>query len=195
MSALTDTSKIKKDDPADPEKCMVYYYNKLINSKNINEICSECKKGSRGCVQCKKELIANMQEFLKPIKERAKKYEEDEKLVDEILLKCTNKAQFFNNLPEAPRMDGAYELLETLQRQGIQIILVTGSGQRSLLNRLNNNYPNIQETIVLRFAFFLTRSLSVSNDFSSLLFFFGSTITRPLNFSFLRTTYLQQNFR
>lgn len=63
------------------------------------------------------------------------------------------KAQFFNNLPEAPRMDGAYELLETLQRQGIQIILVTGSGQRSLLNRLNNNYPNIfhHDTMVTSF--------------------------------------------
>lgn len=93
MSALTDTNKIKKDDPADPEKCMVYYYHKLINSNNVEDICKECKQGCRGCVQCKKELITNMQEFLKPIKERAKKYEDNPSLVDEILISSTNKAK------------------------------------------------------------------------------------------------------
>ena len=31
MSAVTDKNKIKKDDPADPDVCMVYYYHKLIN--------------------------------------------------------------------------------------------------------------------------------------------------------------------
>lgn len=33
MNAVTDTSKIKKDDPANPDVCMVYYYHKLVNSK------------------------------------------------------------------------------------------------------------------------------------------------------------------
>lgn len=93
MSALTDTNKIKKDDPADPDKCMVYYYHKLINSNNVETICKECKKGCRGCVQCKKELITNMQEFLRPIKERAKKYEDNPDLIDEILINGTNKAK------------------------------------------------------------------------------------------------------
>ena len=32
MGALTDTTKIKKDDPANPDVCMVYYYHKLVNS-------------------------------------------------------------------------------------------------------------------------------------------------------------------
>ena len=56
MSAVTDPNKIKKDDPANPDVCMVYYYHKLVNKDEdqINTICSECKKGDRGCVQCKK---------------------------------------------------------------------------------------------------------------------------------------------
>ena len=94
MGAVTDPNKIKKDDPANPDVCMVYYYHKLINNEeNINTICSECKQGSRGCVQCKKELIEKMNEFLKPIQEKRKVYEENPELVKEILDKGTKKAQ------------------------------------------------------------------------------------------------------
>ena len=94
MGAVTDPNKIKKDDPADPNVCMVYYYHKLNNNEeNINTICAECKQGARGCVQCKKELIEKMNEFLKPIQEKRKIYEEHPELVDEILNKGTEKAR------------------------------------------------------------------------------------------------------
>ena len=94
MSAITDPNKIKKDDPANPDVCMVYYYHKLVNnSDNVNQICAECKKGSRGCVQCKKELIAKMNEYLEPIKKRRQKYEDNPELVDEILKEGTAKAR------------------------------------------------------------------------------------------------------
>lgn len=93
MNAVTDTNKIKKDDPADPDKCMVYYYHKLINSENLNTICEECKKGSRGCVQCKKELIENMNKFLNPIREKAKYYEDNPEVVDNILFEGTKRAR------------------------------------------------------------------------------------------------------
>ncbi len=85
MAALTDTSKIRKDDPADPDKCMVYYYHKLLENKNIETVCAECKQGKRGCVACKRELIAVMEEFLKPFREKRKYYEENPEIVDEIL--------------------------------------------------------------------------------------------------------------
>lgn len=94
MSAITDPSKIKKDDKANPDICMVYYYHKLVNSKdNLKTICSECKAGSRGCVQCKKELIASLNDFLTPIREKRKFYENNPKLVQEILDKGTSTAQ------------------------------------------------------------------------------------------------------
>lgn len=94
MGAVTDPNKIKKDDPANPDVCMVYYYHKLVNNEeNVNTICSECKKGSRGCVQCKKELIEKMNEFLSDIKDRRKKYEDNPELIDEILNKGTEKAR------------------------------------------------------------------------------------------------------
>ena len=94
MGAVTDPDKIKKDDPANPDVCMVYYYHKLVNNEeNVNTICSECKNGSRGCVQCKKELIEAMKEFLKPIQERRKFYEDNPEEVDRILKEGTEAAR------------------------------------------------------------------------------------------------------
>ncbi len=93
MNAVTDTSKIKKDDPANPDVCMVYYYHKLVNSKNIDTVCQECKKGHRGCVQCKRELIEAMTNFLKPIQENRKYYEEHPEIVHNILNEGTNAAK------------------------------------------------------------------------------------------------------
>jgi len=93
MSAKTDTTKIAKDDPANPEVCMVYYYHKLLENANLETVCEECKKGARGCVACKKELIGKMEEFLAPIREKRKYYEENPELVDKILLEGTKKAK------------------------------------------------------------------------------------------------------
>ena len=94
MGAVTDPNKIKKDDPANPDICMVYYYHKLVNNEeNLNTICSECKKGSRGCVQCKKELIEAMNNFLKPIQEKRKFYEDNPEEVNKILEKGTHEAK------------------------------------------------------------------------------------------------------
>ncbi len=93
MSAVTDPKKIKKDDPANPKVCMVYYYHKLIKNDNINTVCSECKNGTRGCVACKKELITKMMEFLKPIQDKRKYYEQHLDEVDQILISGTNNAR------------------------------------------------------------------------------------------------------
>ncbi len=94
MGAVTDPNKIKKDDPANPEVCMVYYYHKLVNNEqNLNTICSECKLGTRGCVQCKKELINEMNNFLSDVRTRRKHYEENPELVDKILNDGTEKAR------------------------------------------------------------------------------------------------------
>lgn len=93
MGAVTDPNKIKKDDKANPHVCMVYYYHQLVNQDNLKTVCSECKEGLRGCVACKKELINSMMEFLKPIQDRRKVYEENPNLVDEILIDGTKKAK------------------------------------------------------------------------------------------------------
>ena len=72
---------------------MVYYYHKLIGNENLETVCKECKAGKRGCVACKKELINKMLEFLKPIAEKRKYYEEHPEKVEEILKEGSKKAK------------------------------------------------------------------------------------------------------
>lgn len=85
MTAVTDPNKLRKDDKANPDVCMVYYYHKLIKNPEISTVCSECRNGERGCVFCKKELSRAIIEFLKPIQERRKYYEEHPEEVEKIL--------------------------------------------------------------------------------------------------------------
>ena len=89
MTAVTDPNKIRKDDPANPEVCMVYYYHKLIRNPEVSTVCEECKNGERGCVYCKKELARAISEFLKPIQERRKYYEDRPEEVEQILKEGT----------------------------------------------------------------------------------------------------------
>lgn len=93
MSAITDTNKLKKDDPANPDVCMVYYYHKITNNKNLDAICKECKNGKRGCVFCKKELISHMMEFLKEYQEKRLFYETHPEEVKKILKEGTEAAK------------------------------------------------------------------------------------------------------
>lgn len=55
----------------------------------------------------------------------------------------TEKTRLFNQLPEANTMPGASELLEKVVKEGLIPILVTGSGQRSLITRLDKEFPGV----------------------------------------------------
>ncbi len=94
MSAVTDPNRIKKDDLGNPDICMVSYYHNLFTPKEeYNTVCEECRAGKRGCVVCKKQLAKNINATLEPIREKRKYYEERPELVDEILIKGTEKAR------------------------------------------------------------------------------------------------------
>ena len=53
------------------------------------------------------------------------------------------KSDVFSRCPEAPRMPGAYELLKKGKADGFIPMVVTGSGQVSLIDRLNHNFPDV----------------------------------------------------
>ncbi len=53
------------------------------------------------------------------------------------------KSNIFNTLPKAKPMPGADSLLQQIKKEGFQIVLVTGSGQKSLLQKLNKSYAGI----------------------------------------------------
>ena len=94
MSAVTDPKRIKKDDLGNPDVCMVAYYHQLFTEKEEYEnVCKECRAGTRGCVACKKQLAQNIIKTLEPIREKRKYYEEHPELVDKNLIEGTKKAR------------------------------------------------------------------------------------------------------
>lgn len=63
------------------------------------------------------------------------------------------KSKVFNFLPEAKPMPGALETLQAVKTKGLKIVLVTGSAQTSLLEKLERSYPGFfhQELMVTGF--------------------------------------------
>lgn len=53
------------------------------------------------------------------------------------------KSDEFNRMPQPPVMPGAQAIMDFFKTTGMKRVLVTGSGQNSLLNRLDNDYPEI----------------------------------------------------
>lgn len=53
------------------------------------------------------------------------------------------KTVYFNELPKAPTIDGALEMTHFLKGADIATVLVTGSGQPSVLDRLDVDFPGI----------------------------------------------------
>ena len=66
-----------------------------------------------------------------------------EAIEDEIKKIYQTKSDIFNSLPKAEPMQGAYTLLQEIKNSGLQPVLVTGSGQLSLIDNLNHHFPGI----------------------------------------------------
>ena len=63
------------------------------------------------------------------------------------------KSELFNRCPTAERMPGAYELTVKVKESGVVPMVVTGSGQKTLLERLHRNFPGIFRAELMVTAF------------------------------------------
>ena len=63
------------------------------------------------------------------------------------------KSDIFNTLPHVEPIEGALELLQAVKGMGIERVIVTGSGQKSLLERLEKNFPGIFKAELMVTAF------------------------------------------
>lgn len=95
MSAITDRSRMRKDDPGHPEECEVAFkYWKIFGSGNeVDKVRCECEKGLRGCADCKRQLGAKINERFAEIRERRRYYEEHPEIVKQILAAGSAKAR------------------------------------------------------------------------------------------------------
>ncbi|MCB9018607.1 MAG: HAD-IA family hydrolase [Paludibacteraceae bacterium] len=53
------------------------------------------------------------------------------------------KSQYFESLPQALPMNHIMDVLRTVKSAGLDIFIVTGSGQLSLLDKLNHYFPDV----------------------------------------------------
>ena len=89
---ITDPEKIKKDDPGHPLICSVFAMHKIFNISEVNEIETDCKAGSIGCVACKRNLANKINEFMAPMHEKRIILLENKDALKEILHEGTKKA-------------------------------------------------------------------------------------------------------
>jgi tryptophanyl-tRNA synthetase len=83
--AITDPQKIRKGDPGRPDICLVFMYHQKFNPGEVEEIRKGCESGQLGCVDCKMRAAEKVNEFLAPLRECRKHYEENQAEVKKIL--------------------------------------------------------------------------------------------------------------
>lgn len=95
MSAITDRSRMRKDDLGHPDECEVAFkYWKIFgDTEEVETIRCECKKGQRGCADCKRQLGAKINERMSEIRKRRRYYEENPELVEKIIREGSEKAR------------------------------------------------------------------------------------------------------
>lgn len=95
MQAVTDKSRMRKDDPGHPDDCEVAfkYWQIFADEKTVETVKCECEKGQRGCVDCKKQLACVINEKFAPIRKKRKYYENHIEEIEEIIKKGSEKAR------------------------------------------------------------------------------------------------------
>ena len=84
------------------------------------------------------------------VSQRQRGYDATEEEIERIY---QYKSDLFNRCQKAQRMPGAYELLCKVKESGVVPMVVTGSGQRTLLERLNRNFPDVFKRELMVTAF------------------------------------------
>lgn len=95
MSAITDRSRMRKDDLGHPDECEVAFkYWKIFGDESeVETLKCECEKGLRGCADCKRQLGAKINARLAEIREKRRYYEEHPEEVERIIKEGSEKAR------------------------------------------------------------------------------------------------------
>lgn len=68
---VTDPQRVRRNDPGDPSVCDVFALHKLVTPlPRVAEIDAGCRNASLGCVDCKRDAAARLNERLAPIRDR-----------------------------------------------------------------------------------------------------------------------------
>jgi tryptophanyl-tRNA synthetase len=71
MSMVTDPGRARRKDPGNPDVCNLFPFHVLYSpNEEVAVVDQECRTAARGCVDCKKHLISNMNPALEPIRQK-----------------------------------------------------------------------------------------------------------------------------
>jgi tryptophanyl-tRNA synthetase len=90
---VTDPEKIRRGDPGRPEVCPVFSLWRFVNPLKLDGIAAECRSGALGCVQDKSNFAAELNEYLRPVRERYRTYRDDPTLVERIVAEGTARTR------------------------------------------------------------------------------------------------------
>ncbi|MFZ7112965.1 MAG: tryptophan--tRNA ligase [Desulfatiglandales bacterium] len=75
---ITDPQRARRSDPGRPEVCNVFSFHEIYTPyETVLQIDKECRNAEIGCVECKKIMAKNLNQFLDPIRERRRALEAD----------------------------------------------------------------------------------------------------------------------
>lgn len=90
----TDPARVRRTDPGDPAKCPVWQWHEIYSAPDVkNWIVEGCKSAGIGCLDCKKPLIASVQQELEPIRMRSLEYTSNPDMVKSIVAEGCEKAR------------------------------------------------------------------------------------------------------
>lgn len=94
MPAITDPARKRREDPGNPDICLIYDYHKLHSDMaTIQRVDQECRTAKIGCVDCKKLMLAQMLPTLEPIRQRRETWLRDPAALDQIAEQGRQKAE------------------------------------------------------------------------------------------------------
>lgn len=95
MTAITDRARLRKTDLGHPDDCeVVFPYWKIFGTQDeIEEIKTNCEKGTIGCADCKRKLACKLNEKMRPTREKRKHYEQNQDELKEIIYEGSKRAR------------------------------------------------------------------------------------------------------
>ncbi len=94
---VTDPARKRREDKGTPEVCPVFYFHRQFNSEGVERVASECREALRGCVDCKREAAAKLNEFLDPIRQQRENWCAQKDTVRDILQEGSKRANAVAN--------------------------------------------------------------------------------------------------
>jgi tryptophanyl-tRNA synthetase len=98
MSMVTDTNRVRRADPGDPDVCVAFNLHRLyVPQEKLNEIVPACRGAQIGCVDCKKILAGCINERLAPFRARREELAANPGFVDQLLQEGSRKATLISD--------------------------------------------------------------------------------------------------